>query len=143
MASNAESGVTPQRQLGAPLAAQQHPLYDIEIPDFHPAAFLRCRHRQTLASVYLPGVKFIYQAVRHLVSLPDGDQLVLHDDCPNGWSDGDRAVLLIHGLVGCHGSPYQMRISGKLWPTGSPRIPSGSERQRRKYGSISGCRARR
>ena len=46
--------------------------------------------------------------------LADGDAIVLHDDRPDAWRDGERAVLLVHGLAGCHGSPYLVRTAAKL-----------------------------
>jgi len=94
--------------------AKGHPLHQQLIPEFQPARFLRCRHRQTLAGAYLPGVKYPHQAHKHVVTLPDGDQVALHDDRPTTWGEGDRCVLMIHGLVGCHLAPYLRRIGGKL-----------------------------
>ena len=49
------------------------------------------------------------------MDLPDGDQLVMHDDCPADWKPGQRVVLLLHGLAGCHGSGYMMRVASKLF----------------------------
>jgi predicted alpha/beta-fold hydrolase len=49
-----------------------------------------------------------------VVTLVDGDQLVLHDDCPAGWQAGDATALLIHGLGGTHRSPYLVRIAARL-----------------------------
>jgi hypothetical protein len=49
-----------------------------------------------------------------VVTLADGDRIVLHDDCPAGWQAGDRVALLIHGLSGCHQSSYMIRIAGGL-----------------------------
>jgi predicted alpha/beta-fold hydrolase len=46
--------------------------------------------------------------------LPDGDALVLHDDQPDDWRPGDPAVLMLHGLAGCHLSPYMVRIARRL-----------------------------
>lgn len=48
------------------------------------------------------------------MTLADGDQVVLHDDCPSEWQAGDRSALLIHGLAGCHTSGYMQRIAHKL-----------------------------
>jgi predicted alpha/beta-fold hydrolase len=67
-----------------------------------------------LAGAYLPSGGYQYRARRHRVKLDDGDALVLHDDCPIGWRNGDRAALLIHGLGGCHESGYMQRIAHKL-----------------------------
>jgi len=53
-------------------------------------------------------------AVQHQVVLADGDRIVLHDNCPDGWQPGARAALLIHGLAGNHTSPYMERIARKL-----------------------------
>lgn len=83
-------------------------------PPFHPHRLFRGGHAQTLAGLFLPSPGRRYQAVQHRVLLPDGDAVVLHDDRPAAWSDGDHAALLVHGLSGCHLSPYMVRIGGKL-----------------------------
>ena len=85
-----------------------------EIPPFRPHVLLRGGHAQTLAGVYLPSRRLAYRAARHRVQLDDGDQIVLHDDCPAGWQSTDRSALLIHGLAGCHDSGYMRRIAHKL-----------------------------
>ena len=74
---------------------------------------MRGGHAQTLAAYYWPG-KVEYRAARHRVTLADGDAIVLHDDCPPGWAAGDRAVLLMPGLAGCHQSGYLVRTAAKL-----------------------------
>lgn len=81
---------------------------------FRPHPLLRGGHAQTLAGVYLPSPRLVYRARQHVVTLPDGDRIVLHDDCPSGWQAGDRVALLIHGLSGCHQSRYMSRIAGRL-----------------------------
>lgn len=48
------------------------------------------------------------------VALPDGDQLVVHDDAPADWPPHGRAALLVHGLAGSHQSPYMQRIAARL-----------------------------
>jgi uncharacterized protein len=83
-------------------------------PPFKPHALLRGGHAQTLAGVYLPGHRHRYRAQQHRVTLEDGDQIVLHDDCPSSWRPSDRSTLLIHGLAGCHESGYMQRIAAKL-----------------------------
>jgi uncharacterized protein len=52
------------------------------------------------------------------VALDDGDQLVLHDDCPPRWQDGHPTALLVHGLCGSHQSRYLVRIASKLYSRG-------------------------
>jgi predicted alpha/beta-fold hydrolase len=82
--------------------------------DFSPHPLLPTGHLQTLAGVFLPVPRTTETAHQHSVSLPDGDQIILHDDCPPDWQAGGRAALLIHGLSGCHASPYMVRIASKL-----------------------------
>ena len=81
---------------------------------FRPHPFFVGGHAQTLAGAYLPWPHQPYGAARHRVALADGDQLVLHDDRPAGWRDGDLTCVLIHGLAGCHESGYMRRIATKL-----------------------------
>jgi uncharacterized protein len=81
---------------------------------FQAHRLLRTGHAQTLAGFLLPRGAVCETAVQRIVPLPDGDSVVLHDDCPSGWQPGDRTALLIHGLAGCHGSPYLVRIAKKL-----------------------------
>ncbi len=84
------------------------------IPEFEPHPLLRGGHSQTLAGNYLPGGGFPYRAVQRRLTLADGDIVVLHDDQPEYWQPGGRVALLLHGLAGCHQSPYMIRIAGKL-----------------------------
>ena len=82
---------------------------------FLPHPLLPNGHLQTLAG--LLGQSRFWRKERAIlwrVPLADGDQLVLHDDCPEGWRPEDRSALLIHGLAGCHASPYMRRIAEKL-----------------------------
>jgi uncharacterized protein len=81
---------------------------------FHPHPLLRGGHVQTLAAYWFHGESLPEQATRHEVTLDDGDRIVLHDDAPADWSTGEGVVLLIHGLAGCHASPYMQRIARKL-----------------------------
>lgn len=76
--------------------------------------FLRGGHRQTLLAYYFHGANVPYSARRHIVELGDGDRIVLHDDQPDAWQTGNRVALLLHGLAGCHLSPYMVRIAEKL-----------------------------
>jgi predicted alpha/beta-fold hydrolase len=87
-------------------------------PSFRPHPLLRSGHAQTLAAVYFPGKLPPYQAVPHEVNLDDGDRIVLHDDRPTDWRDGQRVALLIHGLAGCHGSGYMQRVARRLTERG-------------------------
>lgn len=87
---------------------------NLPLPDFEPHPLFRGGHAQTLAGHFLPSRLVPYKAMQHVVDLPDGDRVVLHDDCPEGWRSGDPIVLLIHGLAGSHASLYLRRIAAKL-----------------------------
>ncbi|MCZ6871989.1 MAG: alpha/beta fold hydrolase [bacterium] len=50
--------------------------------------------------------------------LQDGDIISLEISTPNAWHTTDATVLLVHGLCGCHRSPYMIRLSRKLWKRG-------------------------
>ncbi|MEN1680389.1 MAG: alpha/beta fold hydrolase [Planctomycetota bacterium] len=81
---------------------------------FSPHPLIRGGNAQTLAAALLPTRVAPYQAKPWLVDLPDGDRLMLHDDCPSGWQPTDQSVLITHGLGGSHASPYLVRIAEKL-----------------------------
>ncbi len=86
----------------------------MRLPPFRSHPFLRGGHAQTVAGVVWPGRLPPYRAARRHVRLADGDVIVLHDDAPQGWRRGGRAALLVHGLAGCHLSPYMIRVAAKL-----------------------------
>lgn len=88
-------------------------MFDNVHPPFVPHPWVRGGHAQTLVGAYF-WRSVPHRAVAHRIELPDGDQLVAHDDQPPNWSRGDRVVLLLHGLAGCHGSGYMMRAANKL-----------------------------
>ena len=86
----------------------------IDAPPFIPHPLIPTGHLQTVAGAYIKGHSRPYRAKQHQVDLGDGDRIVLHDDCPDNWQRQDRTTLLLHGVSGCHGSPYMIRIAGKL-----------------------------
>jgi predicted alpha/beta-fold hydrolase len=90
----------------------------LEFPPFNPHPLCRGGHLQTIAGCYLPWQRVPYQAVQHQVPLADGDHILLHDDCPAGWSPADPTVLLIHGLGGSYLSGYMQRCMVKLTAQG-------------------------
>ncbi|MBI2824926.1 MAG: alpha/beta fold hydrolase [Planctomycetia bacterium] len=85
-----------------------------ELPRFRPHPLVRGGHAQTLAGVFFPGQLAAYRARTHRVPLADGDQIVVHDDCPDRWQPADPVALLMHGLGGCHQSVYMRRVAEKL-----------------------------
>ncbi len=90
----------------------------LSCPPFMPARGLANPHLQTVLAVYWRGSHRPYSAQHHHVTLADGDQVVVHDDLPNNWRAEQGAVLLVHGLSGCHLSPYMCRLSDKFCDRG-------------------------
>lgn len=81
---------------------------------FRPHKFLMQAHLQTIGGYFFAGKMPKYTATQRIVDLFDGDQLVIHDDLPETWRDGDQIVILLHGFCGCHRSPYVRRLAHKL-----------------------------
>ena len=90
----------------------------LDFPPFVPHPLIRGGHAQTIAGAYLMTWGATQRARQHVVTLADGDQVVLHDDCPAGWQAGGRVALLIHGLSGSHASPYMQRAVARLTSRG-------------------------
>lgn len=86
--------------------------------EFRPNPLLAGGHRQTLAACYVASGAQLGDTRQRRIALDDGDQLVLHDDCPRGWQPGAPVALLVHGLCGSHQSRYVVRIAGKLFARG-------------------------
>ena len=87
-------------------------------PKFLPKRGMANRHAQTLGAFFVRGKLTSYAATSSIVDLFDGDRLVVHDDKPESWITGDRIVIFLHGLCGCHGSPYVVRTASKLQRAG-------------------------
>jgi len=87
-------------------------------PSFHPHRFFRGGHLQTLAAIRSPTMPTL-PTRPHVVDLGDGDSLVLHDDCPLDWAVGNPSIVLIHGLAGCHTSPYMLRLAQRFFVDGT------------------------
>jgi uncharacterized protein len=82
--------------------------------EFRPFPFLANPHVQTMLGALWPGPRFAHPTIARVVQLPDGDRLLLHDSIPGSWSEGDRIVLVIHGLGGCHCSAHVQRLARLL-----------------------------
>ncbi|MFP6765451.1 MAG: alpha/beta fold hydrolase [Planctomycetaceae bacterium] len=85
-----------------------------DFPGFQPHPLLRGGHRQTLFSFFLRGTGYSAGTMQHAIEIPDGDRLILHDNPPKHWATGDPVAVLLHGLAGCHGSAYMVRVGEKL-----------------------------
>jgi len=83
-------------------------------PKFYPKRMMAGCHAQTLGAYFVRGKIAEYSAKSSIVDLFDGDRLVVHDDQPESWITGDRIAVVLHGLCGCHSSPYVVRAASKL-----------------------------
>ena len=84
------------------------------LPDFRPHPFVRGGHLQTIIGAWFHGERAGLTSIRRQITLPDGDQLLLHDDGPIPGSGHEPIALLVHGMCGCAESPTIRRIAGKL-----------------------------
>ena len=107
-------------ETGPNMGSQQSPASRVEQWRFRPHPLLRGGHLQTVVGIYLRfqarpyGARLHYLPATARSPLEEGDQLVLHEDRPAGWSEGDPVVLLIHGLGGSFRSTYMTRVADRL-----------------------------
>lgn len=87
---------------------------EVHFPTFRPHPLVPGGHLQTILGCYFFRQPVPYTAAKHVVTLADGDQLVVHDDRPQKWQPGDPVALLVHGLGGSHLSGYMQRGASKL-----------------------------
>src|SRR4051794_31787174 len=85
---------------------------------FRPLPLLGNPHVQTLLGHFLPGERFDHPSRDHVVPLPDGDALLVHDTVPAGWRPGGRVAVLIHGLSGTARSAMIIRLAARLLALG-------------------------
>ena len=86
-------------------------------PPFRSHRLIRGGHLQTIASLRIDQHVDL-PSITHRVELPDGDQIVLHDDQPPSWRPGAASLLLIHGLCGCHAASYMLRLASRFFAQG-------------------------
>jgi len=102
------------------LAKQAKSLLEVlNLPDFNPLPFLKGGRRQTVAAVLWPQYRDITPTSSFEVLLDDGDRLKIMENRPEHWKNGNRIVLLVHGLTGCYQSNYTVRICRKLLNQGA------------------------
>ncbi len=93
--------------------------HDFVPPPFVPHRLVRGGHLQTVVSPRLGPVALPAGSRQtHRIELPGGDAIIAHDDFGDDWKLGDRVVVLLHGITGCHGSAYQRRFAGRLVAAG-------------------------
>jgi predicted alpha/beta-fold hydrolase len=81
---------------------------------FRPLPFLLNRHTQTIVASKV-NLRLEPPSVTRFVPLPDGDRIALEVSTPEQWQAETPTVVLVHGLCGCHSSPYMRRLAYKLW----------------------------
>ncbi len=81
---------------------------------YHPHLLLRNGHLQTVFGSLTHGVRPPYRADLIKVPLPDGESIVAHQESGGMLADDCPIVILVHGLGGCHRSPYMQRIAHRL-----------------------------
>jgi predicted alpha/beta-fold hydrolase len=86
--------------------------------DFRPFPLLGNPHVQTVLGNLLPGPDLSHPTRQRLVTLTDGDRLVLHDSVPRRWRQGGRIAMLVHGLGGSHRSRHVRTLARLLLPHG-------------------------
>ena len=86
--------------------------------DFRPLPLLGNPHVQTILGAFLPGRACPLPLHRHVVRLPDGDRLLLHENTPPDWRPERPAALLVHGLTGSHASSHIRRLAARLLDRG-------------------------
>jgi predicted alpha/beta-fold hydrolase len=86
-------------------------LKQIGMPPFYPLPGLNKGIKQTIASYYLPYNPFINNSKQHVITLDDGDKIVLIENTPKQFSPSNRCILLVHGLTGSHQSRYSIRAT--------------------------------
>src|SRR2546428_6608544 len=87
------------------------------IQTFRPLPCLTHPYLQTIVAAKLTWSREP-PSTTHLVELSDGDTIALEVSTPRGWQPHDLTAVLLHGLCGCHRSPYMQRLARKLWRPG-------------------------
>jgi predicted alpha/beta-fold hydrolase len=87
------------------------------IQAFRPFPCLTHPHLQTIVAAELTWSREPLSTT-HLVDLSDGDKIALEVSTPRGWQPYAPTVVMLHGLCGCHRSPYMQRLARKLWRSG-------------------------
>src|SRR5207302_8483281 len=81
---------------------------------FRPFPLLGNPHVQTVLGNLLSAGRLTYPSITSAVPLDDGDRVAIHDTPPPAWQEGDPIAVLVHGLGGCHQSPYILRVGQRL-----------------------------
>jgi predicted alpha/beta-fold hydrolase len=85
---------------------------------FRPLPFVNNPHLQTVLSLWMKRGRMKGPTRNHYVLLPDGDQLVMHDNTPHGWQVGHPVAVIVHGLTGCYNSGGVVLQAKRLYEHG-------------------------
>jgi predicted alpha/beta-fold hydrolase len=88
-------------------------------PPFRPLPLLGGPTLQTLLGAFWPGRACPSPQRRHVVRLPDGDAVLLHENTPRAWRPGGPVALIVHGLTGCHRSSHVRRLARRFLDRGA------------------------
>jgi predicted alpha/beta-fold hydrolase len=81
---------------------------------FRPLPLLGNAHVQTILGTLLTGVVRTSRVHKRIVTLPDGDRIMLHETPPRSPRGQAPIALLVHGLGGSHRSAYMPRMTNRL-----------------------------
>ena len=79
---------------------------------FRPLPLLTNPHVQTFVAARLT-LPLEPPSTTQFVTLPDDDIIALEVSTPQHWQPDKQTVVLLHGLCGCHWSPYMQRSARK------------------------------
>jgi hypothetical protein len=88
------------------------------IPAFQTLPLLGNPHVQSVVAMFWRSTRESVPSVHRIVELPDGDKLVVVVSTPPEWRPDRRTAVMVHGLCGCYGSPYMIRMADKLYRHG-------------------------
>jgi predicted alpha/beta-fold hydrolase len=100
------------------LEATETELDEEFVPPFEPHPWLRGAHLQTIVARFWPWPKHRLPSTYAEVDLGEGDRASVLDSIPDGWSEGDPAAILVHGLGGSARAPYVVRVGKRLTELG-------------------------
>jgi predicted alpha/beta-fold hydrolase len=92
---------------------------DSPVPPFEPHPWLRGPHRQTVVGRYWGGPRRSLHAIAREIQLPDGDRLVVLESVPARQPERRPTAVLVHGLAGCAGASYMVRLARRLLRQGT------------------------
>lgn len=84
-------------------------LEDSFLDKFNPYPLTRNGWINTITASYIPTGKDKGPKNYHEICLGDGDRLMVAENTPFGWKNGDKIIVLVHGLSGHYQSFYMIR----------------------------------